>query len=100
MIIMVLAGLWGVRQLTIQLNPERPSTEAQITVIWPGAAAEDVAAFAFIRDGRAVLANEFVAAAEVFTQTEQEIAGRVERHRLKHVRSIRQRRCIERPLVW
>ena len=42
MIMMVLAGLWGIRQLTIQLNPERPSTEAQITVIWPGAAAEDV----------------------------------------------------------
>ena len=42
MIMAILAGLWGVRQLTVQLNPYQPSTSASIVVIWPGAGAEDV----------------------------------------------------------
>ncbi len=42
MIMAILAGLWGIRQLTVQLNPYQPSTSASINVIWPGAGAEDV----------------------------------------------------------
>ncbi len=42
MIMLVLAGLWGIRHLTIQLNPTQQSTQVQVTVVWPGAAAEDV----------------------------------------------------------
>ncbi|MFV0476444.1 MAG: efflux RND transporter permease subunit [Parahaliea sp.] len=42
MIIVVLAGLWGLRQLTIQLNPGTRSHSVSIDIAWPGAAAEDV----------------------------------------------------------
>ena len=42
MIMLALAGFWGIRQLTVQLNPAQDSTEASISVAWPGASAEDV----------------------------------------------------------
>jgi len=42
MIMLVLAGLWGLRQLTVQLNPTQDNTAANINIIWPGASAEDV----------------------------------------------------------
>ena len=42
MIMLILAGLWGVRQLVIQLNPTQDSTNASVSVAWPGASAEDV----------------------------------------------------------
>lgn len=42
MIMLVLAGLWGVRQLTVQLNPSQPTSSANVEVMWPGASTEDV----------------------------------------------------------
>ncbi|PLW83022.1 AcrB/AcrD/AcrF family protein [Kineobactrum sediminis] len=42
MILLLLAGLWGIRQLTVQLNPTQPATSVEIALAWPGAAAEDV----------------------------------------------------------
>ena len=42
MIMLALAGFWGIRQLTVQLNPAQGSTEASISIAWPGASAEDV----------------------------------------------------------
>jgi multidrug efflux pump subunit AcrB len=42
MIMLILAGFWGVRQLTVQLNPNQPSQTANVSVTWPGASAEDV----------------------------------------------------------
>jgi multidrug efflux pump subunit AcrB len=42
MIILVLAGLWGLRQLTVQLNPTQPTRGVEIILTWPGATAEDL----------------------------------------------------------
>lgn len=42
MIILVIAGIWGVRQLNVQLNPRQDWSSATVEVTWPGAAAEDV----------------------------------------------------------
>jgi len=42
MIMLILAGIWGIRQLTVQLNPTHTVTSASVQVTWPGAAAEDV----------------------------------------------------------
>ncbi len=42
MIMLVLAGLWGLRQLTVQLNPPQPVEAVSVEITWPGAAAEDV----------------------------------------------------------
>jgi multidrug efflux pump subunit AcrB len=42
MIMLVLAGFWGIRQLTIQLNPPQEDNRAVIEIAWPGAAAEDI----------------------------------------------------------
>ena len=42
MIMLILAGIWGIRQLTVQLNPSHTVTSASVQVTWPGAAAEDV----------------------------------------------------------
>jgi multidrug efflux pump subunit AcrB len=42
MIMLALAGFWGVRQLTVQLNPAQDATTASISIVWPGASAEDV----------------------------------------------------------
>ncbi len=42
MIMLILVGLWGVRQLNVQLNPQNDHTEATVEVVWPGASAEDI----------------------------------------------------------
>ena len=42
MIMLILAGLWGIRQLAVQLNPTEPSRSASVDIIWPGASTEDV----------------------------------------------------------
>ena len=42
MIMLILVGLWGVRQLNVQLNPPQTPTTATVDVTWPGASAEDV----------------------------------------------------------
>jgi multidrug efflux pump subunit AcrB len=42
MIILILAGLWGVRQLNVQLNPTQDHSQVSVEVAWPGASAEDV----------------------------------------------------------
>ena len=42
MIMLLLAGIWGARQLTVQLNPSQASTTVSVDISWPGAAAEDV----------------------------------------------------------
>ena len=42
MIMLVLAGIWGVRQLIVQLNPSQDSISANVSIAWPGASAEDV----------------------------------------------------------
>ncbi len=42
MIMLILAGAWGLRQLTVQLNPSQPSNGVEINLTWPGAATEDV----------------------------------------------------------
>lgn len=42
MIMAIMAGIWGLRQLTVQLNPNQPSSSASVSVAWPGASAEDV----------------------------------------------------------
>ncbi len=42
MIMLVLAGIWGVRQLVVQLNPNQDSISATVSISWPGASAEDV----------------------------------------------------------
>ncbi|MEP5764043.1 MAG: efflux RND transporter permease subunit [Halieaceae bacterium] len=42
MIMLILAGIWGVRQLTVQLNPNQDSLGASVSLVWPGAGAEDV----------------------------------------------------------
>ncbi|GAB3289272.1 efflux RND transporter permease subunit [Parahaliea aestuarii] len=42
MMMLVLAGIWGLRQLTVQLNPPQPSHSVSVDISWPGAAAEDV----------------------------------------------------------
>ncbi len=42
MIMMMLAGIWGLSQLIVQLNPTVESHSARIELIWPGAPAEDM----------------------------------------------------------
>lgn len=42
MIMLILAGIWGIRQLTVQLNPTQDSHQVSVEVAWPGASAEDV----------------------------------------------------------
>ena len=42
MIMLALAGFWGIRQLTVQLNPAQDATEASVSIAWPGASAEDM----------------------------------------------------------
>ncbi len=42
MIMLALAGLWGIRQLTVQLNPAQDANEASVSIAWPGASAEDI----------------------------------------------------------
>jgi multidrug efflux pump subunit AcrB len=42
MLMLLLAGVWGLRQLNIQLNPTQPSDRVAVSLVWPGAAAEDI----------------------------------------------------------
>ncbi|MFN2167761.1 MAG: efflux RND transporter permease subunit, partial [Anaerolineae bacterium] len=42
MVMLLLAGAWGLRQLTVQLSPPQPSNAVSVDIAWPGAAAEDV----------------------------------------------------------
>jgi multidrug efflux pump subunit AcrB len=42
MFLMILAGLWGLRKLNTQFFPDFDLDMVRITVIWPGASAEDV----------------------------------------------------------
>ncbi len=42
MIMLILAGIWGIRQLTVQLNPTQDNHQVSVEVVWPGASAEDV----------------------------------------------------------
>ncbi len=42
MIMLILAGIWGIRQLTVQLNPTQDMHQVSVEVVWPGASAEDV----------------------------------------------------------
>ncbi|QIB66668.1 efflux RND transporter permease subunit [Kineobactrum salinum] len=42
MILLILAGFWAIRQLTVQLNPGQPATTVEVLLSWPGAAAEDI----------------------------------------------------------
>ncbi|MEM0954294.1 MAG: efflux RND transporter permease subunit [Pseudomonadota bacterium] len=42
MIMLVLVGFWGLRQLNVQLNPQQEHTQTSVEVRWPGASAEDV----------------------------------------------------------
>lgn len=42
MLMLLLAGIWGLRQLNIQLNPTQPTDRIEINLTWPGAAAEDI----------------------------------------------------------
>jgi multidrug efflux pump subunit AcrB len=42
MLICVLAGIWGLRQLNVQLNPTQPPRSIEVELQWPGAATEDV----------------------------------------------------------
>ena len=39
MLMMILAGIWGMRQLNVQLNPTRPWDGVAVEITWPGAAA-------------------------------------------------------------
>lgn len=42
MALMVLAGLWAITQINVQLNPEQPPRYISVSIGWRGAAAEDV----------------------------------------------------------
>ncbi len=42
MMLMVLAGVWAISQITVRLNPVQPRPFVNANVAWPGASAEDV----------------------------------------------------------
>ncbi|MBL4827085.1 MAG: efflux RND transporter permease subunit [Spongiibacteraceae bacterium] len=42
MVMMLLAGVWGLSHLNIQLNPPQPSHHILVNVTWPGASTEDL----------------------------------------------------------
>ncbi len=42
MVLMVLAGVWAISQLTVQLNPDQPRPYVNTNIFWRGASAEDV----------------------------------------------------------
>ena len=42
MALMVLAGIWAITQINVQLNPEQPPRFVNVSIGWRGAAAEDV----------------------------------------------------------
>ncbi len=42
MVMLILAGIWGIRQMTVQLNPPDTTHTVSVDILWPGASAEDV----------------------------------------------------------
>lgn len=42
MVLMLMAGIWAITQLHVQLNPTRDYHEVNVTIVWRGASAEDV----------------------------------------------------------
>lgn len=42
MVLMVMAGIWVLTQLNVQLNPPRDHSRASVGIVWRGARAEDV----------------------------------------------------------
>ena len=42
MVLMLLAGVWAITQITVQLNPSQPRPYVNTSVAWRGASAEDV----------------------------------------------------------
>ena len=42
MALMVLAGVWAISQINVQLNPDQPPRFVNVSIVWRGAAAEDV----------------------------------------------------------
>ncbi len=42
MVMLILAGIWGLRQMTVQLNPPEPSNAVSVEILWPGASTEDI----------------------------------------------------------
>ena len=42
MALMVLAGVWAITQINVQLNPDQPPRFVNVSIVWRGAAAEDV----------------------------------------------------------
>ena len=42
MLLMLMAGVWGMVKLKVQMNPERTWNVAEIELRWPGASAEDM----------------------------------------------------------
>lgn len=43
MLMMIMFGLWGARQINVQLNPSQHYNNVLVEAYWPGATAEDVA---------------------------------------------------------
>lgn len=43
MVLMLLAGVWAVKTMPVQLDPPNPPTVISVQVSWPGANAEDIA---------------------------------------------------------
>ena len=42
MVLMVLAGVWAITQITVQLNPSQSRPYINTSIAWRGASAEDV----------------------------------------------------------
>lgn len=42
MVLMLMAGVWGVVKLRVQMNPDRTWNVAEVELRWPGASAEDM----------------------------------------------------------
>ena len=42
MVLMLLAGVWAITQITVQLNPSQPRPYVNTSIAWRGASAEDV----------------------------------------------------------
>lgn len=42
MVLMLLAGIWAIKHLNVQLNPTRPQNYVNVSIVWRGASAEDV----------------------------------------------------------
>ena len=42
MVLMILAGVWAIAELSIQLNPQQQRQSIGVTISWLGASAEDM----------------------------------------------------------